>query len=228
MRRFYGESDERISVVVSVVLEAFERDEYWAVLQKIEESRHQDIQTFADALETFGILEIALMAQQAQRRMRFIDQLDALVANPKTLEKSIHAVLEKNLWVFGIEYSLMSSNVTLNRVISDYTGMKFKGQDGSKRPDLFLARNLYGKHLLIEFKRPSHSLTRDDENQAVKYRDDLTRQFNAIEIIVLGKSIHESISAHYPNTDVKLMSYSMLLGNARSQMEWLMKELMRQ
>ena len=35
MKRFYGESEERIETVASVVLDALEKDEYWSVLQHI-------------------------------------------------------------------------------------------------------------------------------------------------------------------------------------------------
>ncbi len=35
LRRFYSDSDEKIDVLISLVLEAFEKDEYWGVCQKI-------------------------------------------------------------------------------------------------------------------------------------------------------------------------------------------------
>jgi hypothetical protein len=65
MRRFYGESEERISVIVSVTLDAFEYDEYWTVLQKIDDATRQDVMTFAEALQAFGLLDMAIMAEQA-------------------------------------------------------------------------------------------------------------------------------------------------------------------
>lgn len=88
--------------------------------------------------------------------------------------------------MFGVEYSLMSSNQTLGRVVEDYVAKKFTGARANKRPDLFLAQNIHGQYLLIEFKRPTATVGRDDENQAEKYRDDLAAHFRNIEIMVIG------------------------------------------
>ncbi|NUM77622.1 hypothetical protein HUU40_24935 [candidate division KSB1 bacterium] len=225
MRRFYGESEERISVITSVILDAFEQDEYWMVIQKIEEAKKQDVETFAEALGTFGFLDIALMAQQATRRMQFLDELDDLIKNQSTLERTIHVALEKNLWVFGAEYSIMSSNQTLTRVIEEYTQKKFSGERAKKRPDLFLTHDFLNRHLLIEFKKPAETIGRDEENQAEKYRDDLTPNFGKINVIVLGGRVDYKVSVHYERSDVKLTSYNSLVSSARSQLDWLIKEL---
>ena len=121
-RRFYGESDDKVETVVSVVLDAFEKDEYWQVLKGIEESRDRDVQTIADALHEFGLVDMASMVAQATNRLRVLDQLDALVRDPSTLEKTLHSAIEGNLWVLGDEYSMIASNKTLARTIDDYAG----------------------------------------------------------------------------------------------------------
>lgn len=225
MRRFYQDSDEKIMAIVTVVLEAFEKDEYWSVIQKIEEAKHQDVQTFAEALDEFGLLDIAMIAQQATRRMQFLDRLDELVNNSETLESTIHKALENNLWIFGTEYSLMSSNKTLARTIETYCMKKFTGERAQKRPDLLLSHSILDTHLLIEFKRPSHQIDRKDENQAEEYRDDLTPDFGKIEIMVIGGRIDSKISPHYQQSSVKLLSYSKVISGARTQIDWLLKEI---
>jgi hypothetical protein len=165
------------------------------------------------------------MAQQARRRMTFLDELDVLIQDPNTLEKTIHTALEKNLWIFGTEFSLISSNITLARIIEEYTNKHFSGDRANKRPDLFLAQNLHRRHLLIEFKRPSHTITRDDENQAEKYRDDLTPDFGAMDIMVIGGKVDHRISAHYESKSIELLAYSNVISQARAQLQWLIDEL---
>lgn len=223
--RFYGESENRIRTLISVILEAFEKDEYWVVLQTIQESKRSDVETFAEALETFGLLDMALMAKQAQRRLQFLDELDELSHNENTLEKTMHKALEKNLWVFGTEYSLMSSEKTLARIIEDYSTKNFSGPRANKRPDLFLVKDIARRQLLVEFKRPSHTLTRDDENQAEKYRDDLTPDFGPMDIIVVGGKVNPNISSYYGREDIKLISYPLMISNARIELEWLLERL---
>lgn len=226
MHKFFGETPERIDAIASVVIDAFERDEYWIVIDKIHEARHSEVSTFAEALEEFGLMDIAFMVRQAMSRLNFLDELEQLILKKETVEASMHKALENNLWVFGVEFSLMSSNRTLVRTIDDYLGKKYSGNRASKRPDLFLSRNLDNMYLLIEFKRPSLPIGRDQENQAIKYRDDLSKYFSgAIDIFVIGNSVDSNISSQYQQGDVRLLSYSEVIGRARNQLEWLIKEL---
>jgi hypothetical protein len=56
------------------------------------------------------------------------------------------------------------------------------------------------------FKRPSHELSRDDENQAEKYRDDLTPEFGDMDILVVGGKIDTGMASRLaPN--ILMLSY---------------------
>jgi hypothetical protein len=226
MRKFYGEAEDKIDTMVSLVLDAFERDDYFAVCQKLDMAKHADVSTFAEALESFGLLDMAVVTQQAVRRTLLLDSMDILVAKAETLERDMHVALDKNLWVFGPEYSLMSSNLTLATVIQKYTETEFSGERVDKRPDLFLAQNVTKHYLLIEFKRPAHILRRDDENQAEKYRDDLTRHFGKINILVVGGKVDPAMGGRNA-PDVTLVAYTDVLSTARTQLGWLIAELLR-
>ena len=222
MLQFYGEKEERIQPIVSVVLEALEQDEYWQVLKEIERTSRAEVQLFADSLSHFGLIEMALIGRQAQNRLIFLSYLDQLSANPKTKEAQIHTALENNLWVFGAEFSMLGSNITLRRIIEEYTSKKFPDTNANKRPDLLLLSRVDGKYHLLEFKRLSHVITRDDQAQAEKYRDDLS-EFRPMEIILVGKG-HDSKIADAPQ-HVRMLSYNALISRSRSEMDWLLKEL---
>lgn len=225
MKRFYGESEDKVETVVSVVLDAFEKDEYWQILKEIDDTKGGDIETFASALEVFGLVDMAMMANQTQSRLKLLDHLDLLVRNPETLERTVHNVIERNLWALGSEYSLIASNKTLAVTIEEYTTSEFTGERAAKRPDLFLAQNLRGGYLLIEFKRPSKTITRDDQNQAAKYRDDLEPKFGQIEILLLGKGRDSTALIQNDPPRLKVFGYEALLSTARIQFDWLLAEL---
>ncbi len=128
------------------------------------------------------------MAERANARLRYLADLDALAANPATLEAQMHKAIEKSLWVLGGAYHLMSSNETLARIVEEYAQKKFRGKQASKRPDLLLSADPGDRYLLIEFKRPSHPITRNDEAQAQIYADELHALLPAkpFDIIVIG------------------------------------------
>ena len=227
LEKFYGESDEKINTVISVMVDAMEKDYYWNVIENIESSRDGDIEKFANALSEFGFLEMSIVSSQAINRSRFLDQLDVLRSKTETLEMNMHKALEKNLWVLGSEYSLISSNQSLSTTLTEYLDKRYSGKLAKKRPDLFLGGGISRKNLLIEFKRPSATIGRDDEAQALKYRDELSSYIHdkKIEIMVIGGRVASNITSHYERDDLKLSTYTDIISNARGHYEWLLKEL---
>lgn len=226
LERFYGENDERIKVVVTLMLEAFERDEYWIVLKSIDEATRSDVVKLAEALDQFGIVDVAVVAQQARRRLAFLDEFDALVANAATVEKEVHTAVEKNLWLLGSSYRLIASNKSLATLLRTWVEETFKGKRANKRPDLFLAALSRDRYLLIEFKRPSHPINRDDENQAIKYRDDLAPQVpgGTIEVLMVGGSRDPKVTTRYETEKLRVVSFVELVAHARNELEWLVAQ----
>ncbi len=124
----------------------------------------------------------------------------------------------------GYDHSLISSNKTLGRTIKEYTLEKFTGDRASNRPDLFLAQNLRGGYLLIEFKRPSKDIDidRQDQRQAQEYRDDLEPKFGQNEIPLLGKGRDVTAAIQSDPPRLQVLSYEALISAARTQLNWLL------
>jgi hypothetical protein len=223
--KFYGERQDRIDTLASVILDAMERDEYFQVLEKIDAARHGDVANFAEALASFGLVELALMAERAKARQRFLDELDALAANTATLEAQMHTALDKNLWVLGAPFHLMSSNATLNRIVSDFANKKYQGLDATKRPDLLLNTDPGDRFLLIEFKRPSHAISRQDEAQAQEYADKLSAELpgKPFDLLVIRGKRAVASNAQNDPPNLKVASYSDIISRARHEVEWLLR-----
>ena len=85
-------------------------------VKNIQETGNNDIEKFADALSDFGLLEMSIVTSQAISRLRFLDELNILIDNSKTLEKTIHKVLEKNLG-FWEEIILLSFQILVWRLV---------------------------------------------------------------------------------------------------------------
>lgn len=228
LRRFYGESEERIAVIADVALDAMEHDMYWAVFESINAASYSDVGSFAESLEEFGLLELSAIGVQSSRRREFLDYLEKLIDNADTLEKDAHTALEKNLWVFGRKYSAISSNITLKRIIENYCDASFKGNRAAKRPDLLLSQDYGDTYLLMEFKRPSHSITRDDIAQAEKYRDDLIPKLPStarLDVMMVGKGRVASLDVRTLPTNLEIHSYASIISSARFELDWLVSSL---
>jgi hypothetical protein len=200
------------------------------VLKAVREAKDADVATFAEALEQFGLLELAVVSQNSQRRLDYLDLLDTLSSNGRTLEKDMHKAIENSLWVLGGRFHVMASNKTLRRIVEDYTSKKFAGRSREqKRPDLLLATDAGERYLLIEFKRPSHAIDRQDEAQAREYRDELTHLVpgKAIDVSVIGGSRVKDADSRYDNPDLRVSTYGQLISQARHELTWLITNLSR-
>jgi len=189
------------------------------------EAKRKDIAALADALDEFGLADMAHLVEQAKARQDFLDQLESLSQDPKTLEAQMHKAIEKNLWIFGPEYSLFSSNKTLQRQVEEFLGKKFSGKRANKRPDLLLNENLKGEGLLLEFKRPSHPLNRDDYTQATDYRHDLAKLINKpINVLVVGGKRSPDFPTSNLEPDVAAVTFADVIATARRQLDWQLSE----
>lgn len=222
--KYYGEPESKVEPVVNVLLEAMERSDYRILLEHIGAATPGDVASIAERLNDFGLAEMATLVQQAAARQVFLDQLDTLARDTTTSEAMMHKALEHSLWVFGPQYSLFSSNITLRRQVEEMLNKIYTGTKANQRPDLLLNENLNGEYLLIEFKRPGHALTHDDYLQAVSYRHELAKYITeTIQVIVIGGSR----SADFPMKDreplVEARIFSQIISTARRQIDWLLQ-----
>ena len=225
--RYYGEPESKVEPIVSVLLDAVEKTDYRAILDYIHAAEHSEISKLAEALSEFGLAELAIVGEQAKSRLEFLDRFEELCQKEETEEYVVHSALEKCLWVFGANYSVFSSNRTLKRQVEDFLNKNYIGERANKRPDLLLNVNFANEYLLIEFKRPNHSLQYKDYQQATAYRNDFVPYTSSkITVILIGgkRGIDLPPSHHMePNTNVFI--FDEIIASARHQLNWLLKEL---
>ena len=136
----------------------------------------------------------------------------------------MHKAIERNLWIFGPQYSLFTSNKTLQRQVEDLLGRKYVGQNAAKRPDLLLNEDLHGLCLLIEFKRPSHAVNRDDYVQATTYRHELVIAINKkIRVLLVGGRRADNFPMQNLEPNVEVITFTDAIASARRQLAWLLK-----
>ncbi|MEE9338612.1 MAG: ATP-binding protein [Methylococcaceae bacterium] len=225
--KYYGEPESKLEPIVCVILDALERTDYRTVLDYIHDAKHSDISKLAEVLAEFGLAEMAIIGEQARSRLEFLDRLEQLCKEKDTDEMLVHSSLEKNLWIFGVQYSIFSSNKTLKRQVEDYLGQKYTGKRAKKRPDLMLNVNYANEYLLIEFKRPSHSLKHMDYQQVTGYRNDFAPFTNSeIKILLIGGKRGKDLPiANNIENNTSIMIFDEIISNSRSQINWLLTEL---
>ncbi|ADW17196.1 hypothetical protein Despr_1024 [Desulfobulbus propionicus DSM 2032] len=227
LQRYYGEPESKLEPIVNVVLDSLERSDYRIVIEHLYEASNSDIATLAEVLCEFGLIELAIMAEQTNGRLTFLDYLEQICINPTTLEELPHKAIENNLWVIGHEFTLFSSNKTLKRQVEEYLEKDYKSNIGEKRPDLLLNENILQEYLLIEFKRPSHNLIYKDYQQATRYRNDFGKYTDKeIKVVIIGgKRGGDLPPKKHREPSVEILVYPELISAARKRLDWLLKEL---
>jgi len=229
LRKFYDLPEEKIWAIVDVILNAIERDDYYLVLQTLQQARHAEVSILAEALAKFGLVELTRTAYSTMARLQFLESLQLLADNPKTTEQVMHEAIAANLWLLGPEYASLISNQSLRSTVKKITGQdNYSGANAAKRPDLLLAHNYQGQYLLLEFKRPSHTITHTDIAQAAAYRQELTAHVGSgarIDLLLIGGK--QSIDPQYGTStaSVRIETFTSLISAATTRLQWLTQEL---
>lgn len=141
-------------------------------------------------------------------RLDFLAALRDMLFDP-TVSKlvkernELHKILERELWVFGDEYTLLTSDRGLDEVLARHLatlrpeqfgkgkrgGTRVRRSDGSRGiVDLMLSQQRRGverrEHLIVELKRPSVTITQAEVAQIKSYADAVAgdSQFHGINI----------------------------------------------
>ena len=217
MLKFFGESEEKMGTVISIMLDAFEKDDYWVVIENLEKSQEKAPPVRAAALSDFGLIDVAIMAQQASNRLRVIDDFERLLFDRKSTVMQLMQALENNLWLLGHKYALTSPNASLSKIVDTYLEKKYGQLEPKERPTLLLVKN-YRDYLLISVNDPEKFLEEDDISRSDGFRDDIGIYFpnNRLDLLILGQNGLEGKD--------HLWLYKNLLVEAKNQIRWTQAE----
>ncbi|MEL6589224.1 MAG: ATP-binding protein [Bacteroidota bacterium] len=227
LRKFYGESEVRVMAVISLLLESFEKNDYWMVMQNLEASKAREVDEIADAFSEFGMLDLAMIGQQSTHRLAILNNLEQLIFNPDTTLVQIHKALASNLWVLGNQYAMVSTNQELQQVTEMYVSRKFTNGHAAHAPNLLLLQDFNTRFVLIELKEPDYRMDLGDRRKAMEYQADLKIYLpqRDIDVLVIGGAISPGMVPQKTNADIRFLSYKGMISDARVQLNWLISEL---
>lgn len=179
---------------------------------------------FTAYLRWAGFQEIGSVIEVSKRianRLDFLSGLGALIfdadSKKQTLERrQLHRILANETWVFGEEWALTGDDDRLTQVLAAHLDLLGEDVELASRgpvlreggrdaiPDLVLSRTLETaenkyEHLVVELKRPAHTLTSADIEQLRSYAvavadDDRFQQPNVRwTYVMIGNSTNTSV-----------------------------------
>lgn len=190
------------------------------------------ISQLGELMGTLTLGQISAVASEVQRRVGLLETFSDRVLDESTYEirgdNSIHRLLEQAMWIVDERYWLMHSNRQLRTVVGDELAEKDKKFE-KKRPD-FVCGAVDKKLIIIEIKRPSHTLEVADLNQLEQYiaicneYDDSHSTFVAI-LVGKKKSAELDRILKLRSSNFKVRTYTQLVSDARKRYKAYLDEL---
>lgn len=148
------------------------REVFLSVVRKLPQQKQRALEDLDLLLQGWSLNMITNVAQQVRARLDTIDLFEKQIQDTRTFEirgdHSMHRILERAMWLVDEHYWLLHSNKTLRVAIGKEMGKRDKKKYGAKRPD-FVCGTVGDRLIILELKRPGHTLKVGDLNQLETY-----------------------------------------------------------
>ena len=167
------------------------------LLQKITKEDIEGMDKLSDLMNTWSLVQITSLTKLIKERLDTIEVFENLIHDDKTYElksnNSIHRILEKNMWLIDENYWLVQSNKSIRSFVGDELERNDKKYT-YKRLDFFCVQ-LDKKLIIVEIKRPSIELGKDELDQIELYLRMIKKykgkQYNSIDAYLIGNKISD-------------------------------------
>jgi len=156
-----------------------------------------------------------LVLQNLKEELNIVRKFIEISSDENKLEREVHSLIKENFWLINREFLPYASNQRL----ATYLGKEAKiaDEEGNLRPDLICHPICANKEnhdlLVIELKRPSHTVDYDILPQIFSYADILSAklpQSKKINIIVIGRDVKFSSDIKYANCTFSFTTYEII------------------
>ena len=194
---------DELNVIIGALVSVLQSRNGMSLLEKLSAMDIEDMDTLNEILDEWSVSDIRVVLDEIDQRLKVINAIEQLCSDPSTDELHIlHPLVSQAKWLFGVEFD--NPNYTFNRALSTVVQTLLQSKrkeivdiNWSKRPDLVIGSDfslscvctedvdenevfLIDKILIIELKKGSFTIGRDEMNQANEY----------IESIYYGNSLN--------------------------------------
>ncbi len=207
------------------------RQAFVDVAQHLPKQGARAVEDLAELLKSWSLKQLTSISSQVIERIQTLELFKNRVLDDKTYEirgdDSIHRILERAMWIIDERYWLMHSNETLRKIVGDDVVKKNKGNE-RKRPD-FVCGSVGDKIIIVELKRPSHSLEIEDLNQLENYLSIIEQKHTGktFECYLVGQTISTELERKkkYRGNQFKVRTFSDLIDDTEKRYKEFYKTL---
>jgi len=200
------------------------RSAFRNVIKQLPKQKKKAIENLSELLETWTLKQITAISNEVMQRLQTLELFKEQVLDDRTYEikgdKSIHRILERAMWIVDERYWLMHSNKTLRKIVEKKLSDKFNLSE-DKRPD-FVCGSVGNKLIIIELKRPSYELKKEDLDQLENYLtiiDEHSTSHKSFEAYLIGRKISDDLKNRmkYRPNQFKILTFSDLIDDTEKR-----------
>ena len=201
-----NETQEKTSIgFINLLLDSNERENILTILEDIVHLSVEERENLATLLKKTSFNKIVKTINLIENRFKIVDLLRTLVFDLKqfTNERDhIQHAIAENYWLFGEQFHLVTANEGFENLLSNYLYIidnavqnnqsQIDDSEKNRRPDIFMCRQRslpdpldhdgeLEENIMVELKRPTVTIGKEQLRQIEDYMDFITRQdaFNA-------------------------------------------------
>lgn len=209
---------------LNLLLDSNERNNVISIIGEVVKLTPEEREELTTVLRSTSLSRINSAIGLLRNRLLVVEGLRQIVYDLEKFANErdhIQKIIEQNYWLFGEQYSLVTADKPFETALMEYAyildGIKEKGnftvEDARRRPDIFISRcqslsgfihsTLLEENIIVELKRPSIIIGKEQFRQIEDYRDIVLNEpkFNSHRrkwtFIVVGKDVDGFIKAQY-------------------------------
>ncbi len=221
---------EEISDLLSKTDAGF-REAFLNVVQHLPKQGKRAVEDLADLLKSWSLKQLTSISNQVIDRIQTLELFKNRILDDKTYEirgnDSIHRILERAMWIIDERYWLLHSNETLRTIVGDEV-VKQNKKNEKKRPD-FVCGTIGEKLIIVELKRPAHSLQIEDLNQLENYLSIIEQKWSgkSFECYLIGRTISTELKGKikFRGAQFKVKTYADLIDDTEKRYNEFLKAI---
>jgi len=222
-----NETQEKTSVgFINLLLDTDERENILSILEGIVKISPEERENLSVLLKKTSFDRIIRTMAMIENRFKTIELLKKLVFDLKQFSNErdhIQHAIAENYWLFGEQFHLVTANEGFEKLLSRYlyildglkeSPVKVRDKEKNRRPDLFICRQRsvpdpvnheddLEENIMVELKRPTVVIGKEQLRQIEDYMDFITRQdqFNSQtrnwKFFVISNQVDEYVKKQY-------------------------------
>lgn len=203
-----------------------------SLFEKLKGEDKISLATFGELLKEWNLKQITDVTKEVKRRLAELDLFIQKNEDEKTYEirgdDSIHRILERSMWLIDEKYWIIQSNRQLRTFIGNELAKEDKKFE-KNRPD-FACGTYDNTIVIIEIKRPSHTLFPEDLDQLVSYlmlaKKYLGSKKYSFKAMLIGNSKSTDLEAKMDWTrGIDLLTYNDLVQDCKKRYKDFLKHI---